>query len=518
MFDIDCLEDKKPFLAEKLKGCSTEGEERKELMKHISSISKMNGIQWEHEKLEILELSKISETKLDKIRTLASNTNIVVNEEEERAKEKLGRVFCSQTGKGYSYMILEDNKLRSIPQQEMTPIVKLLCGDDKMMESDIYQRIHSKMEIKKITTHIMPSGKSSYSMMALDGGGFESVCNVSIGEMLRNQLKKVSQYEVTEEFKGLVFEHYRYMIDIYEYALALKFAFDKTNCIWIREKSDTGKTFFLGAVESKDYVFITDGEIKENDFVGDGPERWGKMLFFYIDEATKFSKEMKTAYLAYRMNYGGRVELNMPLRVLGSDNEITDLTNGVDRQIQNRVINIHYKGSVNLRAWLDERGIDATTAQIMWQKIILNHILDLMDEWGKEATLQDAAAKKIREFKQKYKNQKMKGLDEATIELFETLIYDISDESGNVTKSVHRNKRDFKDFLIKHKDGYLIKSPKTFMSMLFDEYAPEKKKAFFKKYPNNDCIANVFDDSYTNRRLENGQCKAIYYHMLPKKG
>ena len=516
MFDLDEICDKELILAKKLEGVSDELEARKILNNNLLIIGKMKPDEWEIEKLELLKINLITEAKLEKIRKLSKGNVTIENEDEAKAKEKMGRVFCINSGKGFAYLILEDKDLRPIPQQEMTPIVKLLAGDDQIRESEIYEHLHSRRKIDRMTTHIMPHGKDHYMMDRMDSGKFEAVCHVSVGEMLKHQLKKTANYKIDAEFEKMVWKNYKYMIDIYEYALAIKFTFDKTNCIWLRENSDTGKTFFLGAIESKDYVFITDGAIKENDFVGDGPDRWGKMLYFYIDEATKFSSDMKTAYLAYRQNYGGRVEIDMPLRILASDNEITDLTNGVDAQIENRIINMHYHGKMNLRKWLDEHDLDATTAQIMWQKIILSHILELLEQWGKSESLQKEAAKKIAEFKKKYKKGKMSGLDETAKGLFCDMLSDICDDHGNVTRVSSGNKRDFFDFIFKTGDGYLIKSPKTFMGMLFDEYMPEKKKAFFKKYPNNDSISVIFGSDYKNRRHDLGQCKAICSQLKPE--
>ena len=515
MFDLEEIEDRDLILAPKLENASSEIEAREILMKNLVDISRMKPEQWENEKLEILKGKLITENKLEKMRRLSNQNVTIENEDEAKAKEKLGRVFCINSGKGFSYLILEDKDLRPIPQQEMTPIVKLLADEDQLKESQIYEHLHSKRKIDRLTTHIMPHGKDHYVMDKMDSGKFEAVCHVSVGEMLKHQLKKTANYSIDKNFEKMVRGHYQYMIDIYEYALAIKFTVDKTNCIWLREHSDTGKTFFLGAIESKDYVFITDGAIKENDFVGDGPDRWGKMLYFYIDEATKFSSDMKTAYLAYRQNYGGRVEIDMPLRILASDNEITDLTNGVDAQIENRIINMHYQGKMNLRKWLDDNDLDATTAQIMWQKIILSHTLELLEKWGKSESLQKEAAKKISEFKKKYKKGKMSGLDETARGLFCDMLSDICDENGTVRRVASGGRRDFFDLVIKSDDGYLIKSPKTFMMMLFEEYMPEKKKAFLKKYPNNEAIAKIFDSEYKNRRHVLGQCKAICAQLRP---
>ena len=515
MFDLDEIDNKEMVLSPKLEGLVDEIEIREILNKNLALIGKMKPDEWEIEKLEILKKNIITEAKLEKIRKLSKGNVTIENDDEAKAKEKMGRIFCINSGKGFAYLILEDKDLRPIPNTEMTPIIKLLAGDDQMNESEIYERLHAKRKIERITTHIMPHGKDHYVMDRMDSGKFEAVCHVSVGEMLKHQLKRTANYEINEEFKKMVFKNYQYMIDIFEYALALKFTFDKTNCIWLREHSDTGKTFFLGALESKDYVFITDGAIKENDFVGDGPDRWGKMLYFYIDEATKFSSDMKTAYLAYRQNYGGRVEIDMPLRILASDNEITDLTNGVDAQIENRIINMHYHGKMNLRKWLDDHDLDATTAQIMWQKIILSHVLSLLEKWGKADSLQKEAAKKIAEFKKKYKKGRMIGLDETAKGLFCDMLADICDDKGQVRRVLTGNRREFFDLVIKYESGYLIKSPNTFMGMLFDEYMPEKKKAFFKKYPNNDAIAKIFGSEYKNRRHDLGQCKAIWANLKP---
>ena len=512
MFDVDELEDKSAILAPRLEGAKDEVEVRKILMKSLVDISKMRADEWEIEKLHILSLKVIAEGKLDKLRKLASKDLVVVDDEEAKAKEKLSRIYCSASGKGFSYLLLQDSDLRPIPQQEMTPIIKFLAGEDQLLESSIYEDLHSKREIKKITTHIMPQGKNHFTMEKMDGGGFEAVCHVSIGEMIRNQLRKTDHYKIDPKFEAMVRKEYAYMIDIYEYALALKFAFDKTNCLWVRENSDTGKTFFLGATEAKEYIFITDGAIKENDFVGDGPDKWGKMLFFYIDEATKFSSDMKTAYLAYRMNYGGRVELDMPLRILASDNEITDLTNGVDKQIDNRIINIHYKGKMNLRKWLDDHVLDATTAQMMWQKIILNHVLDLLDSWSKGDNLQKEASKKIVAFKKKYKRGELVGLDETARSLLGDFLVDVCDENGQI-KNADMGRVNFREYVV-FDDGYYIKKPKAFFSIIFDEYKPEKKKAFFKKYPTNDAIAKIFDTEYKNRRFGDQQGRAIFTSQL----
>ena len=515
MFDLDEIEDKELLLFPKVEGVEEEIEIREILMKSLPEISRLSPEEWEFEKLELLKIGIIGESKLEKIRKLSKKNVIAESEDEAKAKEKLGRVFSINSGKGFAYLILEDKDLRPIPQQEMTPVVKMLAGDDQLKESQVYEHLHSKRKIEKMTTHIMPHGKNHYSVDKMENGKYEAICHVSVGEMLSHQLKRTASYEIDPEFEKMVWKNYKYMIEIYEYALAIKFAFDKTNCIWLREHSDTGKTFFLGAIESKDYVFITDGAIKENDFVGDGPDRWGKMLYFYIDEATKFSSDMKTAYLAYRMNYGGRVELDMPLRILASDNEITDLTNGVDQQIENRIINMHYQGNMNLRKWLDDHELDATTAQIMWQKIILKHTLELLEQWGKCESLQKEASKKIAEFKKKYKKEKMIGLDETARNLFCDLLSDICDDSGQIKRSFGNGRRDFNELVIKDNNSYLIKSPKTFMGMLFEEYMPEKRKAFFKKYPNNEAIAKIFGSKYKNRRHDLGQCKAICTQLKP---
>jgi hypothetical protein len=388
--------------------------------------------------------------------------------------------------------------------------VRLLAGEDKLEESRIYESIHCKRVIDKITTHISLSGKTHYTMVKLESGKFESVCHIAIEEMITNQMKQLAGYKVDPKFEQMVREHYQYIFHIYEYALALKFAFDKTNCIWLREHSDTGKTFFLGAREAKDYIFITNETIRENDFVGDGPDKWGKMLFFFIDEAQKFSSDMKNACLPYRMNYGGRVELDMPLRILSSDNEITDLTNGVDKQINNRVINIHYKGKMKLRNWLDDNKLDATTAQIMWQKIIFEHILKLLTDWSKAENLQAAASEKIREFKVRYKTGDMVDLGDYAKELVTSVILECSTKDGDLTMPITNDRRDFRDFFTKDEGKIFIKSPKAFFSLLFDEYAPEKKKAFFKRYPNNEAIAELYGDEYTKaKRIKDRVIKAM---------
>jgi hypothetical protein len=517
MFDIEKIEDKQSPLLEKLEDAKEELEAREICMEQLPYISGLNTIAWENEKLKILKLAIISETKLDKIRKTSYKTQVVEDAEVEQAREKIKRIMCSKSGKGYSYLFIDGNDLRPIPSQEMTPLVKLISNENKLEESVIYERIHAHREIESMTTNIMPSGKTHYVMDRLTNGKFEAVCHVSIGEMIDNNIKRLKDIKINKEFEHQVRSQCQYIFDIYEYALALKFTFEKANCIWLREHSDTEKTFFIGAREVKDYIFFTESEIKENDFVGDPPERWGKALFFFIDEAKKFTSDMKNARLPYRMNYGGRVELDKPLQILSSDNEISDLTQGVDKQIENRVINVHYKGTFKLRNWLDKNNMDATTAQYMWQKIILQFISNKLEEWSQFDSLQVVASEYIRKFKKKYKKDKMKDLKELGYELVDQAISECVDGQGNPFFNLTQQKRDLKDFIILSDDKYHIKSPKTFFTMLLDEYAPEKKKSFFRSYPNNESLANIFNSSYSPTLINKKTIKTIKTSILLKE-
>lgn len=503
MFDLETVEDKESPLLKKLEPITDEIGAREIIMEELPYISGLNAIAWEQEKIGIMKLGLISESKLDKLRRTSKTAQVVEDAEMEQAKDKMKRVMCTKTGKGYSYMILDGNDLRPIPNQEMTPLVKMIAGENKLDESMIYEKIHAFREIENMTTHIMPSGKTHYEMQKLNSGKYEAVCHVSLGEMINDHLKRLENIKIDQAFEKKVRDNCQYIFDIYEYALALKFTFEKANCIWLREKSDTGKTFYLGAREVKDYIFFAESEIKENDFVGDPPERWGKALFFFIDEAKKFSSDMKNARLPYRMNYGGRVELDKPLQILSSDNEISDLTQGVDKQINNRVINMHYIGKFKLRDWLDDNNMDATTAQFMWQKIILKFVSEKLVEWAQHDSLQVVASEYIKKFKEKYKNGDMKDLKEKGVEVAKQAIEACVDTAGEPTIKVTNQNRDFRDFVVFYKGEYYIKSPKAFFNMAFDEYADSKKKAFFKSYPNNESISSIFGSEYKAYTVEN---------------
>ncbi len=509
MFDIEKMDDKTSPLVIKLNDAKEEIEAREICMGELPYISGLSNINWENEKLTILRLGIISETKLDKIRKTSYKAQVVEDAEIEQAREKVKRIMCTKSGKGYSYLFIDGNDLRPIPAQEMTPLVKLIAEENKLEESIIYERIHTHREIESMTTHIMPNGKTHYVMDKLTNGKFEAVCHVSIGEMINNHLKRLKDINVNSDFKKKVMAECQYIFDIYEYALALKFTFEKANCIWLREYSDTGKTFFLGAREVKDYIFFTESEIKENDFVGDPPERWGKALFFFIDEAKKFTSDMKNARLPYRMNYGGRVELDKPLQILSSDNEISDLTQGVDRQIENRVINIHHKGTFKLRKWLDDNNMDATTAQYMWQKMILQFISDKLEEWSNHDSLQVVASKYIKKFKSEYKTTKMKDLSEKAKELTKDAISSCINSDGDPCMSSTNERQDYRDFIMLHKDNYHIRSPKAFFKLLLSKEADEKLKAFFKSYPNNEAIAKIFKSEYEIKTINNRTFRTI---------
>ena len=485
----------------------------KTLAASAGEIRSLTPPQWVLLKAEIEPFAKMKAADLAALRK-PHIAEVDTHVDEDIAKDKMSRSFCMSSGKGYAYMILEGDNLRAIPSQEMTPLVKLISNEDKLLESKIYAQIHNERKISALVTNVIPNGHTHYAMSKQSNGEWEAVCHVAIEEMLTNQLEKIPKYEMNADFESMVRREYNYMFHIYEYALALKFAFDKTSCIWLREHSDTGKTFFLGAREAKDYIFLAHEEIRENDFVGDGPDKWGKMLFFFVDEATKFSTEMKNAILPYRMNYGGRVELDMPLRILSSANEISDLTNGVDKQIDNRVVNMHFKGKARLRDWLDSNNLDATTAQAMWQKIILTHIKEMLSTWSSADNLQAIASEKIRWFKDQYKTETLECLDDITKEMLNSLLLEVRDKGGEFTKHITMGHRDFKNFIVKDREDIFIKSPKTFFSMMFEEYAPEKKKTFEKSYPNNEALAKLFGTKYATRRAEKSTFKAIQVEII----
>lgn len=489
------------------------------LSENCEDLAKMNGQEWLIFKAKINKFARdIKPRELEEFRK-PKFAEVTDGYEIEKATEKMAKAYCMSSGRGYAYMILDNGILRPIPQQEMTPLVRLMAGSDKLKESMIYEKIHNERKIETISNHIAPNGRTHYEMIHQVSGEWKAICHISIEEMLDNQLASIPNYPRHEEFEKLVKSEYAYMFHIYEYALALKFCFEKSNCIWLREHSDTGKTFFLGAREAKDYLFLASEEINEDEFKGDGPEKWGKKLFFFVDEAKKFSSAMKSPILPYRMNYGGRVELDMPLIILSSDNIISDLDNGVDKQISNRVINVHYQTKNNFRRWMDEGNLDPTTAQALWQKMILTHIKDMLNEWNQAESLQAVASKKVKEFKERYKTTKMVDLGDSVIETLDNLLCEIRDESGYFTGVVLGKGRDFKDMLVNgtKPNEALIKSPKKFFSMLMDEYMPEKKKSFEKSYPNTEAIASMLGTTYASRRpgcIRSGEAKGSMVKAL----
>lgn len=510
MQNISMIEDKASIFVSAVDGKDEFGA-RKALSELSSEISSLSQINWEREKLSVLELSIVglTESKLNNLRKASLKSVTRVETEEDTAREILKRVFCMRSGKGFSYMLLEGKNLRPFPSQEMIPLVRLICGEDKLSESLEFQKIHTNHEIEWMRTNIAPSGQTHYVMVQMDNQKYESICHVSIEEMLRNQIRRIGKYEIDPKFEKMVRSKYDYIFDIYEYALALKFCTEKANVIWLREHSNTGKTFFLGATEAKDYIFTADNELKSGDFVGDGPDKWGKMLFFFIDEATKFSADMKSGNLSYRMLYAGMVEVKMPLRILSSDNEIADLTNGVDKQIDNRVINMHHLGTMDLNKWLKDNGMNATSAQIMWQKIILTHILSILESWGKAERLEDIASVTASKFQDKYKKASMQDIGDYIKSVVETAVNETLDDDGKPTRTVLKSQRDLKDFLVATKEGILVRSPKTFFKMVILEYCPEKEKSFFKRYVNNDAIANMYGQKNKSHKVESGYIKGF---------
>ena len=108
----------------------------------------------------------------------------------------------------------------------------------------------------------------------------------------------------------------------------------------------------------------------------------------------------------------------------------------------------------------------------------------------------------------------MKDLSDMGLEYVEQVVMECTNKDGQLVNSITGNQRDLKSFIVLSEDGdYHIKSPKTFFGLLLDEYAPQKKKSFFKSYPNNEALASIFDSEYETSRINDRVMKTIKTHL-----
>ncbi|MCG7851760.1 MAG: hypothetical protein MIO92_04485, partial [Methanosarcinaceae archaeon] len=105
MFDLTRIDNDVSPIISALENVKDEIQARQILMDNLSYISKLTGANWEREKLGIVgcAIPSLSETKLDNIRKISKQAEIVEDEDIEKAKQKLSRAYCALNGKSFAY-------------------------------------------------------------------------------------------------------------------------------------------------------------------------------------------------------------------------------------------------------------------------------------------------------------------------------------------------------------------------------------------------------------------------------
>ena len=413
--------------------------------------------------------------------------------EVEQANRTLNGVFAMPSASGYTHYLFRDGKTRVIANEQMTPLVSVATSQDKAAASQLFDHIHSSKRIGMMKAKVARLGASTDTMRRTVTGEFEALSTVSVEETLRAVLEGYADVVVSPSVEIFFKDGYPEVFDIYEAALARKFAPNKASYVWLRAPSNYGKTFFMdipGLTRKFEHQFTN------NDFIGNDPAYYSKFLLFFIDEAYKFTREMKNDTLNLRKNYGGEMEIDMPLRVIASANPIADLEDGADRQLLNRVTKVWpTTGDLGVRIE-KELHMDTGEAKQQFDKIVLEHLLKCLTKVGSTT---------FRAFLEKYACSE----EEAGVTIEETVIRELAEyltenlnSDGVIELDLGSGSGAGLARYLRVVDGALyISKARRFIDDFATEIMGEKHFSFRKAVGTVSALAGLFKSHNTSHRI-----------------
>jgi len=340
-----------------------------------------------------------SRSRVEKLLVAARKAEVRQSDDDEREtvdpvvaegfRRDWKNTYCIQKGTNYSYWIKRDGMMRGVGKDsEMEMHIKYLTtnmkrGESSLFRAEYYRDIHTSRRINETRAVSVPFGESEIRMEEIGSGLYDIVSIVSIAEQLQIMRDRLRCKDVPQEFVDWMDANYGLVFEVHQALLARRFLGDKESVIFLHLPSNWGKSFFFGLQE---YAIFVDNSYDSDTFRGNDPADFAKLIYMWADEATKFTKEMKSDQLGYRKLYGGNAVVTLPGKLIAAANEIADLSDAVDAQIINRVMKIEVKHSKDLRVSLEERGWNNNTARRWFMSILSERYCLWLASWiGQDA-------------------------------------------------------------------------------------------------------------------------------------
>jgi hypothetical protein len=304
----------------------------------------------------------------------------------ERYKETWSQTYCSEKNGAFCYFFYNkaDKSLRlASKRDELDSMCSYITAEGKkaqalLFREEFYRTIHEERQIVEWVPVTKPFGEPMTRFEQRGDGKLNAIVEVSVIKHLELLKNRHDSVEVPERFETLMDKEYAVVWNVLKAVLARRFLGNKKSTIWVHCSSDWGKSFFFSIT---DFALTMDNGYSSENFKGDDPAELAKYIYLFIDEAEKFSKEMKLDTLSYRRLWGGQTSVKLPARIIASANSMTDLSGGVDKQLINRVTKIKVDGR-KLDDVMSEQGWSTELAKKWYDAMVSRRMHEWLMEWG----------------------------------------------------------------------------------------------------------------------------------------
>jgi hypothetical protein len=301
----------------------------------------------------------------------------------EKYRNQWENTYCTEDGGGYKYYIFDGQRLRvaSVKNEVDVMCQYLSTGlsrpDALLFREHFFKVIHEERQVKQWETLAQPFGNSMTVLELREDKFFNAIVQTSFHERLAHLCKRSQDVVVPKAFEDLMDREYGVVFDVMQAALMRRFLGDKRSTVWIHCCSDWGKSFLFDIPE---LCLTLDNDYSGETFKGNEPAELNEKVYFFVDEADRFTKHMKRDTLPYRKLYGGQVYVTLPLRIIASANNIGDLSGHADEQLLNRVIKIN-ADQKKLKEVMQAAGYTTDTARRLYVVMLVRR----MKQWLEEA-------------------------------------------------------------------------------------------------------------------------------------
>lgn len=309
---------------------------------------------------------------------------------EEDCERYFDQLFAEKSKNDYEYIHLDSSGyLTSLSNRAFNEFRQAYASFQLRLKHafkfHLYRKVTNKRVIEERKMEFVPMGINRAEVAELDDGGYLLTENNSMESFLKKALAQYDDVDDNPLLWELLKAQYRDVLNIFRAALYRKFCGNKKSLVWLHCNSNYGKTFLLNIPI---LTLMVEGSYDRQRIWGDDHTVFSEPLFIFVDEANKFTHEMKSDVYTYRRMYGGTQTIKFGLRVLASANPISDLRDGVDQHLVNRVTKIEPKENY-IEISLKSIGInDTNIGKRQYEKIVIRMLI-------KELSLLDAESKKL---------------------------------------------------------------------------------------------------------------------------